>query len=134
MLSIPDRNRRVPDRQVPFPISRNIEFIFLSGRFPLPFPTKNTRTEMVKVFSQPFPTVFIPPSSYKNNSILLLGQFIISNFVKDFIAFVSLYTSPNHIRSCRPASTPWLPEFILQRGKNRGDGTQTCALVHQDTT
>ena len=31
VLSIPDRNRHVPDRSIPFPISRNIEFVFPSG-------------------------------------------------------------------------------------------------------
>ena len=35
VLSIPDRNRHVPDRSIPFPISRNIEFVFPSG-FPVP--------------------------------------------------------------------------------------------------
>ena len=37
VLSIPDRNRHVPDRSIPFPISRNIEFVFPSG-FPVPLP------------------------------------------------------------------------------------------------
>ena len=35
VLSIPDRNRHVPDRSIPFPISRNIKFVFPSG-FPVP--------------------------------------------------------------------------------------------------
>ena len=35
VLSIPDRNRHVPDRSISFPISRNIEFVFPSG-FPVP--------------------------------------------------------------------------------------------------
>ena len=35
VLSIPDRNRHVPDRSIPFPISRNIEFVFPSD-FPVP--------------------------------------------------------------------------------------------------
>ena len=35
VLSIPDRNRHIPDQSIPFPISRNIEFVFPSG-FPVP--------------------------------------------------------------------------------------------------
>ena len=30
-LSIPDRNRHAPDRLIPFPISRNTDFVFSSG-------------------------------------------------------------------------------------------------------
>jgi hypothetical protein len=90
---------------------------------------------MVKVFSQPFPTVFIPPSSYKNNSTLLLGQFIISNFVKYFIAFVYLCTHhPTTFGHVGPHPHHGCQNLFYSGAKNRGDGTQTCALVHQDTT
>ena len=62
-LPLPDRNRHVPDRYVPFPIPRNIAFVFPSD-YPVPVPVpgkkKKTGTEMVWVFFRPFPTVFIP--------------------------------------------------------------------------
>jgi hypothetical protein len=31
LLSTPDRNRHVPNRHIPLPITRNIEFVFPSG-------------------------------------------------------------------------------------------------------
>ena len=43
-LSIPDRNRHVPDRYVPFPISRNIAFVFPSA-YPVPVPGKKKKQE-----------------------------------------------------------------------------------------
>jgi hypothetical protein len=61
-FSIPDRNRLIPDRIIPFPISRNIGFVFPSG-VPVPISVpdkKNMVAGMVKGFSRPFPTVFIP--------------------------------------------------------------------------
>ena len=41
-LPLPDRNRHVPDRYVPFPISRNIAFVFPSA-YPVPVPGKKNR-------------------------------------------------------------------------------------------
>src|SRR6185436_2743109 len=38
-LSIPDRNRHAPDRLIPFPISRNTDFVFPSDfSVPVSFP------------------------------------------------------------------------------------------------
>jgi hypothetical protein len=58
VFPIPDRNRNVPDRNISFPISRNIEFVFPSGcsRSRL----NNTGAGTVVMFSRSFPTVFIP--------------------------------------------------------------------------
>ena len=59
VLSIPDRNRHVPDRSIPFPISRNIEFVFPSG-FPVPGHIMQER-EWLRCFpdrSRPFSTLY----------------------------------------------------------------------------
>jgi hypothetical protein len=61
VLSIPDRNRHVPNRNISFPISHNIEFIFRVA-LPLSYPFLNTRPGMVRAFSRPFPIVYIPKS------------------------------------------------------------------------
>jgi hypothetical protein len=61
VLSIPDRNRHVPDRNISFSISRNIEFVFRVA-LPLSYPFSNTRPGMVRAFSWPFPIVYIPKS------------------------------------------------------------------------
>ena len=41
-LPLPDRNRYVPDRYIPFPISRNTAFVFPSA-YPVPVPGKKNR-------------------------------------------------------------------------------------------
>ena len=59
---IPDRNRHVPDRTIPFPISRNTDFVFPSD-ISIPDPVldkKNVVAGMVWGVFQLFPTVFNP--------------------------------------------------------------------------
>jgi hypothetical protein len=41
---VPDRNRYVSDRVVPFPISRNIDFVFPSA-FPVPAPVPDMKKQ-----------------------------------------------------------------------------------------
>jgi len=62
-LPLPDRNRRVPDRYVPFPISRNIAFVFPSA-YPVPVPVsgkKKQEQEWFRCFpdrSRPFSSLY----------------------------------------------------------------------------
>ena len=61
-LPIPDRNRQVPDRYIPFLISRNIGFVFPSA-FPVPAPVPDWKIQKQEWFrdfpdcSRPFSTL-----------------------------------------------------------------------------
>ena len=64
VLPLPDRNRRVPVRNIPFPISRNTGFVFPSGLpVPVPVPDQKIRErEWLRHFpdrSRPFSTLSI---------------------------------------------------------------------------
>jgi hypothetical protein len=64
VLSIPDRHRQVPDRNNPFPISRNIDFVFPSDLIALvPIPEKKIQEqERLEYFpdrSRPFTSLDI---------------------------------------------------------------------------
>jgi hypothetical protein len=44
VLPLPDRNRRIPVRNIPFPISRNTGFVFPSG-LPVPVPVPGQKIQ-----------------------------------------------------------------------------------------
>ena len=62
LLSILVRYRSISDRIGSFSISRITNFVSPTELFPFlfPFPNKNMKTKMVRVFSRPIPTAFIP--------------------------------------------------------------------------
>ena len=63
-LSIPDRNRHAPDRLIPFPISRNTDFVFPSD-FSVPDQEIQLR-ERLRVFPT-VPDRFHPRHALKSN-------------------------------------------------------------------
>ena len=58
MLPIPDRNQHIPDRNILFPIFRNIEFVFPSG-LPVPAPVSGQKIQEQE-WLEHFPDRFHP--------------------------------------------------------------------------
>ena len=58
VLPLPDRNRHVPVRNIPFPISRNTGFVFPSG-LPVPVPVPDQKIQE-REWLRHFPDRFHP--------------------------------------------------------------------------
>jgi hypothetical protein len=81
------------------------------------------------------------PLVTKNNT-LPLRQFIVSDFVKDFVAFVPWYTSSKHLAHIIRTLNAQSPDHTGPRrrnlirsaegARNGGDMTRTRALAHQE--
>ena len=80
MLPLPDRNRDVPVRNIPFPISRNTGFVFPSGLpVPVSVPDKKIQErEWLRHFpdrSRPFSSLIFPSADSKQNHCISRPKF-----------------------------------------------------------
>src|SRR6185437_13810128 len=83
-LSIPDRNRHAPDRLIPFPISRNTDFVFPSDFYvPASVPDQKIQLrERLRGFpdsSRPFSSLPISRRAFEN-LLTSSGAFISKTF------------------------------------------------------
>ena len=111
-FSIPDRNRLIPDRIIPFPISRNIGFVFPSG---VPVPDKKIwLREWLRGFpdhSQPFSSLVISNIHYytlKSPKSKVVGFEVPYNFCFSHTFRFRLQSNQNSLWiGCRLFSSVW---------------------------